>query len=129
MSEPRRLYWVGDSAKRWWVAASETGQWHLREHANHTITLRFNGEVVRDFLPSREAAQVLAQEMEYGGPSFDLTPELIAPDAVDAVRAVLRTARWIRDEAVEDPAEVERLSRGMRIVETWLRERLKGDAG
>ena len=60
---------------------------------------------------------------------FRLTPELIAPDAADAVRAVLRTARWIRDEAIEDPAEVERLTLGIGIVETWLRERLKGGEG
>jgi hypothetical protein len=60
---------------------------------------------------------------------FRLTPELIAPDAADAVRAVLRTARWIRDEAIEDPEEVERLTTGIGIVETWLRQLEKGAEG
>lgn len=57
---------------------------------------------------------------------FRLTPELIAPDAAEKVRAVLRTAAWIRDEVVEDPVEVERLTLGIGIVETWLRKLEKG---
>ena len=58
---------------------------------------------------------------------FALRPERIAPDAVEDVRAVIRTAEWVRDEALEDPVEVAKITRGADIIHGWLEELLAAD--
>jgi hypothetical protein len=68
-----------------------------------------------------EEVEYVRADLTEPGEPFHLTSERIAPDAVEDVEAVLRTAEWIRDEADEDPEQIAKITRGVAMVRGWLK--------